>query len=392
MLQQRRGGGNWQFPDRRRGDLWHLHCVPVGSEPGSQPGAGRRYGSLPAARLGQRADHRQVGVGEDVAAVGGCSGRAPRANNTLPWGSLLAKPSCARSSLCFPRPPTHPRSASGISTIRYSQGQCNVQSAFLLSSPCQQTNGITLQVPTPTWTQGLSAFGSFSCALGKCSRLPACAATCPIVLSRCCAASPATCRHACSCSNARAGWPATSSHMPPCPPLPLAACHLAACPLVAVLQALASWPSPKRSRSSLPSNSPPLANCWPPSPCPPLSPRRLPPPRRALRPPPLPRLPPLLPLPLWPLKEGQLLRPLQLSSRSPNPMLSASRQGAAAIGSRHGCRDCRMHIPSSRGCCQPSVAAVAPVPSVAGSHRLPVPGGQLHTPAADCPERRNRAE
>lgn len=45
--------------------------------------------------------------------------------------------------------------ADGISNVFYTQGQCSVQSAFLLTSPCQQSGSISVaqSVPTPTWTQ-----------------------------------------------------------------------------------------------------------------------------------------------------------------------------------------------------------------------------------------------
>jgi hypothetical protein len=61
----------------------------------------------------------------------------------------------------------HACRASGISNVVYSQGQCSVQSAFLLTSPCQQSGSISLQVPTPAWTQGLTAIGTFSCGAGE---------------------------------------------------------------------------------------------------------------------------------------------------------------------------------------------------------------------------------
>jgi hypothetical protein len=118
---------------------------------------------------------------------------AMRPEPTAHSDGIASKVTCACSSSCIAHPPNRPCRATGISTIRYTHGQCNVQSAFLLSSPCQQSNGITLQVPTPTWTQGLSAFGSFSCALGKYCSLPICAAA---QLSRqrgCCSSSPPTC-------------------------------------------------------------------------------------------------------------------------------------------------------------------------------------------------------
>ncbi|KAI3436574.1 hypothetical protein D9Q98_005990 [Chlorella vulgaris] len=57
--------------------------------------------------------------------------------------------------------------ASGISTVQYSQGQCAVQSAFLFTSPCEQTSSISLQMPVPSWTQGLTAVGSFSCGVAE---------------------------------------------------------------------------------------------------------------------------------------------------------------------------------------------------------------------------------
>ncbi len=59
--------------------------------------------------------------------------------------------------------------SSGIATVYYSQGQCSVQSGFLLSTACQQSGSIQLQAPTPQWTQGLQAVGNFSCAGGECA-------------------------------------------------------------------------------------------------------------------------------------------------------------------------------------------------------------------------------
>ncbi|KAL4457556.1 hypothetical protein ABPG75_012421 [Micractinium tetrahymenae] len=58
--------------------------------------------------------------------------------------------------------------ADGISNIFYDQGQCSVQSSFLLTSPCQQSSSISVaqSVPSPTWTQGQTAVGAFSCAVG----------------------------------------------------------------------------------------------------------------------------------------------------------------------------------------------------------------------------------
>jgi hypothetical protein len=55
--------------------------------------------------------------------------------------------------------------------VQYSQGQCAVQSAFLFTSPCEQTSSISLQIPVPSWTQGLTAVGSFSCGVGESSAL-----------------------------------------------------------------------------------------------------------------------------------------------------------------------------------------------------------------------------
>ncbi|KAL4440661.1 hypothetical protein ABPG77_000370 [Micractinium sp. CCAP 211/92] len=58
--------------------------------------------------------------------------------------------------------------ADGISNIFYDQGQCSVQSSFLLTSPCMQSSSISVaqSVPTPSWTQGQTAVGAFSCAVG----------------------------------------------------------------------------------------------------------------------------------------------------------------------------------------------------------------------------------
>lgn len=49
---------------------------------------------------------------------------------------------------CHPARSLHPTcSASGISTVHYSgNAQCSVSSAFLLSSPCQQSSNVGLQV------------------------------------------------------------------------------------------------------------------------------------------------------------------------------------------------------------------------------------------------------
>lgn len=81
-----------------------------------------------------------------------------------PLAAALAAALTAQLTL----PPPLCCSASGISTVHYSQGQCAVQSGFLLSSPCQQDSSASLQAPTPSWTEGLTVVGDSSCAVSEC--------------------------------------------------------------------------------------------------------------------------------------------------------------------------------------------------------------------------------
>lgn len=64
--------------------------------------------------------------------------------------------------------------ASGLNTVQYSTGSCQVTSPFsvgaLFLPVCTQVAFLSVPEPTPTWTCGLSVEGNFTCRPGTYSR------------------------------------------------------------------------------------------------------------------------------------------------------------------------------------------------------------------------------
>lgn len=92
-----------------------------------------------------------------------------------PAGPPAASATVVRDRPLCPTAATHSRAhphpacrASGISSIYHSQGECDVATSFLLSSPCQLDEGVALAAPEPQWTEGLTATGTgFTCSGGE---------------------------------------------------------------------------------------------------------------------------------------------------------------------------------------------------------------------------------